>query len=87
MYCGTCNLVLSVLQNLTSYSVVLCACRLGESCCKRPRTPGDNFLDLSFIEALVLMLQGCCHRRLAERRACAHLHNRLRAAVTRAMGE
>ena len=64
----TCKLVLSVLQNLTSYSVVLCACRLGESCCRRPRTPGDNFLDLSFIVALILMLQGCCHQRLAERR-------------------
>ena len=85
----TCNLVLSVLQNLTSYSVVLCACRLEESCCRRPRTPGDNFLDLSFIEALVLKLQGCCHRRLAERRGmraspqqaarCRHMyHGRVR---------
>ena len=55
----------------------------------RPRTPGDDFLDLSSTEMLVLRLPGCCHRRLAERRGmraspqqtarCRHMcHERVR---------
>ena len=75
-----------MLQNLTSSGVVLCVCRHGESCCRRPRIPGDGFLGLSFLDALALTLvKGAFIGAQQNTGACAHLYNRLRAAVTCAM--